>query len=241
MIARGPVPAGGAPTQVIPQAVWTGTEMVVWGGWGDPIAAAYEPATDTWRDLPPGPLSAREQHAVIAWDGRVVVLGGRAARARSAGTSSRRRRPRSGQRRVDDAAGTAGRRSVHGPRHRRRDGRRRAPVRRPRRDHGRVRAGPGSTAWRSLGSAGVNGFLEPVGVAGGQWLFVGSSDEGTTTAPRRPGEPDMASDGSSSWCVDARLDGRRRRNPPRCRRSPMVARARPAAGVGLGPNQLHLV
>ena len=44
---------------------------------------------------------------------------------------------------------------------------------------------PDATEWRSLGSAGVDGdtgiastirrvaFLEPVGVAGGRWLFVG--------------------------------------------------------------------
>ena len=38
-IADGPVPAHGAPTQPIPQGAWTGSEFVVWGGWGDPIAA----------------------------------------------------------------------------------------------------------------------------------------------------------------------------------------------------------
>ncbi len=42
-----------APTQVIPVGVWTGSELVVWGGWGSPIAAAYDPVTDRWRDLPP--------------------------------------------------------------------------------------------------------------------------------------------------------------------------------------------
>ena len=77
-IADGPVPAAGAPTQVIPQGVWTGSELVVWGGWGNPIAAAYNPVTDTWRDLPPGPLGARESQAIVAWRGRVAVLGGRA-------------------------------------------------------------------------------------------------------------------------------------------------------------------
>ena len=31
-MADGPVPAAGAPTQVIPVGVWTGSELVVWGG-----------------------------------------------------------------------------------------------------------------------------------------------------------------------------------------------------------------
>ena len=62
-IAEGPVPAGGAPTQVIPEGVWTGSELVVWGGWASPIAAAYDPVTDRWRDLPPGPLADRQGQA----------------------------------------------------------------------------------------------------------------------------------------------------------------------------------
>ena len=42
------------------EAVWTGTEMIVWGGMAgvpthgpihDPTAAAYDPQTDTWREL----------------------------------------------------------------------------------------------------------------------------------------------------------------------------------------------
>ena len=75
-IADGPVPADGAPTQLIPQGAWTGSEFVVWGGWGDPIAAAYDPTTDRWRDLPPGPLEPRAGQAVVAWADRVAVVGG---------------------------------------------------------------------------------------------------------------------------------------------------------------------
>jgi hypothetical protein len=68
-----------------PIVVWTGREVVVWGGcWtggqcdeenagllGD--GAAYDPATDTWRALPPGPLTAAV-HGVGAWDGGRVVI-----------------------------------------------------------------------------------------------------------------------------------------------------------------------
>ena len=58
------------------QAVWTGKEMVVWGGFGrrcpidsvihDPAAAAYDPVTDRWRrigDVPP-PWSGDDGSAV---------------------------------------------------------------------------------------------------------------------------------------------------------------------------------
>jgi hypothetical protein len=68
--------------------VWTGSVMIVWGGY-DRVSptefrvtsdgAAYEPATDTWRPLPPGPLAGRA-HALAVWSGdRMIVLGGRPA------------------------------------------------------------------------------------------------------------------------------------------------------------------
>ena len=66
-------------------AVWTGRELIVWGGYdrlgrgalhtaGD--GAAYDPARRTWRRLPPAPLSARA-YATAVWTGReVLVVGG---------------------------------------------------------------------------------------------------------------------------------------------------------------------
>jgi len=47
-------------------AVWTGDEMIVWGGYltaynrerNDGAGAAYDPETDTWRKLPRGSLPA---------------------------------------------------------------------------------------------------------------------------------------------------------------------------------------
>jgi hypothetical protein len=69
-----------------PLTVWTGREVVVWGGcWlaesqCDEVnrgllddGAAYDPATDTWRAIPAGPLRPAV-HAVGAWDGRRVVI-----------------------------------------------------------------------------------------------------------------------------------------------------------------------
>ena len=58
--------------------VWTGTEMLVWGGRvGNTFyydGAAYDPATDTWRRLAPAPFNAKDP--VMVWTGQeAVVLG----------------------------------------------------------------------------------------------------------------------------------------------------------------------
>jgi hypothetical protein len=69
-------------------SVWTGRELIVWGGY-DRIAArhlhvaddgaAYDPASDTWRRLPSAPLSART-NSLAVWTGReMLVLGGQPA------------------------------------------------------------------------------------------------------------------------------------------------------------------
>jgi hypothetical protein len=46
-------------------AVWTGKEMLVWGCG----QAAFDPATDTWRRLPPAPT----RHGVLVWTGRELI------------------------------------------------------------------------------------------------------------------------------------------------------------------------
>jgi hypothetical protein len=57
--------------------VWTGREAIGWGGgccgdaWGNGLA--YNPATDTYRELAPSPL-APSQGPVGAWTGRELVL-----------------------------------------------------------------------------------------------------------------------------------------------------------------------
>ncbi len=63
--------------------VWTGAELVVWGGAGQPgrspgtfsDGAAYDPVTDRWRRLAPAPLSGRTAPAAV-WTGRDVVIWG---------------------------------------------------------------------------------------------------------------------------------------------------------------------
>jgi N-acetylneuraminic acid mutarotase len=66
-------------------AVWTGREMLIWGGAGDldsdPLTdgAAYDPATDRWRAVPPAPLTARFDPAAV-WTGQeVLIFGGTSA------------------------------------------------------------------------------------------------------------------------------------------------------------------
>ena len=74
-----PVPAGfkGRSNHT---AVWTGTEMIVWGGDDDVASladgAAYTPSTGKWRVIAPSPLSERNSHGAV-WDGkRMIIFGG---------------------------------------------------------------------------------------------------------------------------------------------------------------------
>jgi N-acetylneuraminic acid mutarotase len=66
-------------------AVWTGREMVIWGGRsdyeGDPFTdgAAYDPAARTWRKLPGAPITPRTG-ANVDWTGKqMLVFGGTSA------------------------------------------------------------------------------------------------------------------------------------------------------------------
>lgn len=60
--------------------VWTGTEMVVWGGsnagefLGD--GAAYDPAEDSWRPIAAGPLAPAMMPAVVWTGSEMVIVGG---------------------------------------------------------------------------------------------------------------------------------------------------------------------
>ena len=60
-------------------AVWTGTEMIVWGGWtygGPDNGARYSPLTDTW--LPTSTVGAparRYRHSAV-WTGTEMIIWG---------------------------------------------------------------------------------------------------------------------------------------------------------------------
>ena len=66
--------------------MWTGTEVLVWpwdgGGTTMPITPiAYDPATDTWRELPQPPVERRQQAATV-WTGTEwIVWGGTTGQA----------------------------------------------------------------------------------------------------------------------------------------------------------------
>ena len=72
----------GAPTarsQDTPTAVWTGSEMIVWGGWNGGVlntGGRYNPSTDSWTatsttDAP----TARVGHTAVWTDNEMIVWG----------------------------------------------------------------------------------------------------------------------------------------------------------------------
>ena len=61
-------------------AVWTGTEMIVWGGQGQrdgalDDGAAYNPSNRTWRTIAPAPISRRAP-ATAVWTGTEMIVWG---------------------------------------------------------------------------------------------------------------------------------------------------------------------
>jgi len=60
-------------------AVWTGTEMIIWGGYSGSYLAdgrAYNPSTNSWRTIAAAPLVGRRQHGALFANGKMVVFGG---------------------------------------------------------------------------------------------------------------------------------------------------------------------
>jgi hypothetical protein len=59
-------------------AVWTGAELIVWGGRDHGDGAAFDPVEGTWRVLARSPLSPRSRHVAV-WTGvEMLVWGGEA-------------------------------------------------------------------------------------------------------------------------------------------------------------------
>lgn len=79
-----PISSDGAPTaRTDERAVWTGHELLVWGGSSSPYAgnlgdgAAYNPATDTWRPISAGGAPSARSNSALVWTGsEMLVLGG---------------------------------------------------------------------------------------------------------------------------------------------------------------------
>lgn len=85
--------------------VWTGSEVILWGGWqweGDGVSgplgdgAAYDPAVDDWRALPDAPIDARAQHLAV-WTGREMLVWGGFTKDRTAPSAGAAYDPSAGQ------------------------------------------------------------------------------------------------------------------------------------------------
>ena len=58
--------------------VWTGEEMIAWGGGGHRGRAdgiAYDPASNGWRRIPKAPLAGRDRHTAV-WTGSAMLVWG---------------------------------------------------------------------------------------------------------------------------------------------------------------------
>src|SRR5688572_14849783 len=78
--SRAPVPG----PRAAHSAIWTGREMIVWGGGVDGsflnTGARYLPSTDTWRETSPyGAPSSRWFHAAVWTGSEMIIWGGRAS------------------------------------------------------------------------------------------------------------------------------------------------------------------
>ena len=79
-----PLPTEGAPSpRALHSAIWTGSEMIVWGGkvTGSPPAvndgARYDPATDTWTAVSTiGAPAPRHSHSAVWTGSEMIVWGG---------------------------------------------------------------------------------------------------------------------------------------------------------------------
>jgi len=64
-------------------AVWTGSELIIWGGFGDitqgdlaTYGARYNPATDTWRAISTAGAPGRREHHTAVWTGSKMIIWG---------------------------------------------------------------------------------------------------------------------------------------------------------------------
>jgi hypothetical protein len=85
------IPPAPIPGRSFPAYAWTGRELLIWGGWDGSYSeeepgtlsdgAAYDPATNQWRMLPPSGLTARAP--LFAWTGEQLIVWGTSFRTRS--------------------------------------------------------------------------------------------------------------------------------------------------------------
>jgi hypothetical protein len=68
----------GAPTPRIAQGVWTGSELVLWGGENDSSGGRYDPLTDSWRPttLVDAPQVRAGGRWSTVWTGNEMIIWG---------------------------------------------------------------------------------------------------------------------------------------------------------------------
>jgi len=69
-----PLPSEGEPALAGARAVWTGSEMIVWGHGA--LGARFDPAANAWRPLPSAGAPAPRHETALLWTGSEVVLWG---------------------------------------------------------------------------------------------------------------------------------------------------------------------
>lgn len=75
-----PLPGTPPPPRAAAAAVWTGQELIVWGGQADPPwpfdGARFDPATGAWTPLPSAPALAARRNPGAVWTGSEMILWG---------------------------------------------------------------------------------------------------------------------------------------------------------------------
>ncbi|MGI8916717.1 MAG: Kelch repeat-containing protein [Chloroflexota bacterium] len=74
-----PLPAANSPPAALfPQAIWTGHEMLIFGGVGarDVPMGAYDPGAGTWRPLPAAGSPSPRCNSSVLWSGRQLLVWG---------------------------------------------------------------------------------------------------------------------------------------------------------------------
>ena len=74
------VPTGGGPTRrYLHTAVWTGSEMIVWGGFPTVLlntGARYNPSTDSWAATTISNCTYRPKRHTAVWTGNQMIVWG---------------------------------------------------------------------------------------------------------------------------------------------------------------------
>jgi N-acetylneuraminic acid mutarotase len=86
LMSPGPLSGRGAH-----RALWTGREMLVWGGFNTTElndGATYNPESDTWAALPQSPLLPRQNQAMVWAGNQAVIWGGHGPHGEGAGAEA---------------------------------------------------------------------------------------------------------------------------------------------------------